>query len=157
MIFNRIKFVSMLAVVNMLLWPVSVFSADWNTNEDGVVLDGYDVVSYRSDDKAVKGQADFSAEYDSVKFYFSSQNNKDLFNANPDFYAPKYNGYCAFAVGKNGAKVPANPETFKMYNGELLVFFNDLYEGNKFNTKVPWNEDESELYSKAQQNWAKLN
>lgn len=153
---NKLNLANMLAVLIMLLLPHAVMAADWNTNDDGVVLNGYDVVSYRTNDKAVKGSSDFSAEYDGVRFYFSSQANKDLFDGSPEVYAPKYNGYCAFAVGKNGAKVPANPETFKMYNGELLVFFNDLYEGNKFNTKVPWNEDENELYSKAQHNWVNL-
>ena len=153
---TKSKITGVLASLIILLIPVTVFAGDWNTNEEGVVLNGYDVVSYRTDDKAVEGSADFSVEYDGATFHFSSQAHKDLFIENPGTYTPKYNGYCAFAVGKNGAKVSANPETFKMYNGELLVFFNDMYEGNQFNTKVPWNQDESELYSKAQLNWVNL-
>ena len=154
--FLKSKLVPILAILITYFSSFAVNASDWNTNKDGVVLDGYDVVAYQKNDKAVKGLADHSAQYDGVMFYFSSQAHKDLFTENPIAYAPKYNGYCAFAVGQNGAKVPANPDTFKMYNGELLVFFNDLYEGNKFNTKIPWNENENDLFSKAQQNWINM-
>ena len=93
----------------------------------------------------------------SLNFQFSSKENRDAFVNNPAHYVPKYNGYCAFAVGAKGAKVPANPDSFKLYNGELLVFFNDLYDGKQFNTKIPWNADERKLHSQAETNWKKLN
>jgi hypothetical protein len=63
-------------------------------------------------------------------------------------------------VGAKNAKVPADPKTFNLYNGELLVFFNDLWEGQKFNTKVPWNQQEQELYTRRKTiggAWAKHN
>ena len=134
----------------------SAFAGTWNTNKANVVLDGYDVVAYRNVDKAIKGSARYTASYDGVKFYFSNAKNLATFKKNPAQYVPKYNGYCAFAVGANNAKVPANPDSFKLYNGELLVFFNDMYKGEKFNTKIPWNGDEKKLYSKAESNWKSL-
>jgi len=134
----------------------SVFAGSWNTNKNGVVLDGYDVVSYQTQDKAVKGSSKYSTEYDGVKFYFSSKKNKKLFVKNVTKYIPKYNGYCAFAMAAKNAKVPANADTFKIYNGELMVFFNDFHDGTKFNTKIPWNASEKNLYSKAESNWKKL-
>lgn len=134
----------------------SAFAGTWNTNKANVVLDGYDVVAYRNADKAVKGSAKYASEYDGVKFYFSNAQNLAAFKQDPTLYLPKYNGFCAFAVGAKNAKVPANPDTFKLYNGELLVFFNDMWDGQKFNTKVPWNNDEKALYSKAETNWKSL-
>jgi hypothetical protein len=82
----------------------------WFTNAENQVLDGYDVVAYQSTDKA-----------------------------DPAKYAPSFGGYCAFAMGNAGQKVPANLDTFKMHNGKLLVFFNNMYKGKKSNTKIPWN------------------
>ena len=149
------KFLSRLPIFMSLFLTASAFAGDWNTN-NGVVLDGYDVVSYRTDDQAIKGSSDISAKYDNVTFNFVTKEHKDMFVKNPEKYIPKYNGYCAFAVGVQDAKVPANADTFKMYNGELLVFFNDMYKGKKFNTKVPWNNEEKNLYEKAESNWAKL-
>lgn len=146
-----------LLLIGTLIVSSVAFAADWNTNNKGVVLDGYDVVAYQALDQPVKGLPSYAARYDGVKCYFVSKENQQLFIENPTRYTPKYNGYCAFAVGANNAKVPANPETFKFYNGELLLFFNDLWEGNQFNTKVPWNQDESKLFNQAEANWPKLN
>ena len=142
-------------VVGSMLTNV-VFAGDWNTNKDNVVLDGHDVVAYHAMDKPVKGSAIFQTEYDGVKFFFSDAKNQAAFAKDPQKYAPKYNGYCAFAVSAKNAKVPANADTFKIHNGDLLVFFNDDYEGQKFYTKVPWNADEKSMYSNAQKNWAGL-
>jgi len=140
----------------LILSPLSAFAGQWNTNKNGVVLGGYDVVSYHTADRAIKGSPRFAAKYDGVKFYFTTKQHRDMFIKNPEKYTPKYHGYCAFAVGAKNAKVPANADTFKLYNGELFVFFNDLNEGKKFNTKIPWNNDEKKLFLQAEKNWEKL-
>ena len=152
------KLVTRLTTVffSLALTTSVALAANWNTNADNVVLDGYDVVAYRTHDRAIKGLSRHNAHYDGVKFHFANQENRDAFAKDPAMYAPKYNAYCAFAVGAKGAKVQANPDSFKIYNGELLVFFNDMYRDKKFNTKVPWNADERRLYSKAEQNWKSL-
>lgn len=144
------------AIVSFALIAPVAHSADWNTNADNVVLDGYDVVAYRTEDRAVQGLPRYSANYDGADFHFSNQANRDTFASDPAMFAPKYRAYCAFAMGKNGKKVPANPDSFKFYNGELLVFFNDTFNDKKFNTKVPWNADERKLYSRAEVNWKSL-
>ncbi len=128
----------------------------WNTNSDNLVLDGYDVVAYHQQDRAVRGRARFSTTYEGAGFRFDSQENLTAFQANPEAFVPKFGGYCAFGVAAKKARVPANPETFKIYNGELLLFFNDLYEGQKVNTKVMWNQNERSLYEQAVAGWKTL-
>ncbi|GAB4195674.1 MAG: YHS domain-containing (seleno)protein [Wenzhouxiangellaceae bacterium] len=152
---NRLS--QVLIAVALLSLTLSVQAGDWNSNDANVVLDGYDVVAYHTQAEAVRGDASHALEYDGAVFHFSSAENRDLFKADPDKYAPKYKGYCAFAVSAKNAKVPADPKTFKLYNGELLVFFNDLWDGQKFNTKVPWNADEQAMYRQAEQHWPALN
>ena len=131
-------------------------ATSWNTNDNGVVLDGYDVVAYFNEDRAVKGRYDLNAEHDGVRFHFSSRENLAAFQEDPGKYTPKFGGFCAFGVAANEAKVPTNPTTFKIYNGELLLFFNDVYQGKKVNTKVLWNQDELVLYEKATVTWPTL-
>lgn len=143
------------AVILVLLTSIAS-AGDWNTNDQNVVLDGYDVVAYHTMAKAVKGSEAFAMDYDGATFYFVSADHLKAFDENPGKYAPKYNGYCAFAVGAKNAKVPSDPQTFKLYNGELLVFFNDLWDGQPFNTKVPWNQQEKDLYAQAEDNWRGL-
>ena len=129
---------------------------EFNINENGIVLGGYDVVSYFTQYEALKGSAKFEATYQNVKFWFANDENKEKFLENPENFLPQYGGYCAFAVGKKNAKVPSNPQTFKLYEGKLYLFFNDDYEGKRMNTIIPWNNHEKEMKKMADNNWEKL-
>ena len=142
----------LLAITLLFISSLSM-AESWNINKKGVVLDGYDVVAYRTQDKAVQGSSQFALKYDGAVFYFSSQENADMFQKDPKTYLPKYNGFCAFAAANGKTDVPANADTFKIYNGELLVFFNDMHKGSKFNTKIPWNASEKKMYESAETNW----
>ncbi len=124
--------------------------------ESGVAIKGYDVVAYFTDYKAVKGKSDYSVKYDGVTFYFASEEHKNMFIEQPGHYLPEFGGYCAFAMAKMNKKVPTDPETFKIYNGRLYLFFNDMYEGKKFNTIVEWNKEESSLLETANKNWSAI-
>jgi len=64
-----------------------------NTNFFGVAIKGYDTVAYHSEGRAVKGKSEFSHKWNDAKWYFSSAENKDLFAADPERYAPQYGGY----------------------------------------------------------------
>jgi YHS domain-containing protein len=124
-----------------------------NTNDQGVVLDGYDVVSYFTEDRAVRGNAEHTVEHNGAKFYFSNRENRELFRTAPESYVPQFEGYCAFGVAAHKMRVPSDPRTFKIYNGGLLLFFNDLHEGTPVNTKVMWNANEQQLYADASGTW----
>ena len=64
-----------------------------NTTFFGVAIKGYDTVAYHTEDRAVKGKSKFSHKWNDAKWYFSSVENKDLFAADPERYAPQYGGY----------------------------------------------------------------
>ncbi|HAA15904.1 MAG TPA: YHS domain protein [Cytophagales bacterium] len=130
--------------------------AKYNVDEDGVVLSGYDVVSYFNEDGPAQGKAKFSAEHDGATYYFASKKNRNAFQADPEAYLPQYGGFCAYAIAAMGAKVPVDPETFKVADGKLYLFFNDLYNGEPMNTLVPWEADEASLMKTANDNWKKM-
>ncbi len=129
---------------------------DISSNEQGIALSGYDVVAYYETNSALRGNRDHQLEYTGATYYFTSEEHKQAFEQNPEKYLPQYGGYCAFAMAMQGAKVPADPKTFKLRDGKLYLFFNDYHEGLPFNTIVPWNADEQNLLQKAQANWEKL-
>lgn len=120
--------------------------------DGGVAIDGYDPVSYFTQNKAVKGKKDMSVYYQGVTYYFSSVANKDLFKANPSRYEPEYGGWCAYAMGEKGEKVSIDPETFKVLNGKLYLFYNRFFN----NTLKDWNKNEASLKAKGDVNWTKL-
>ncbi|WP_284651666.1 YHS domain-containing (seleno)protein [Flavobacterium terrisoli] len=117
-----------------------------------VAIQGYDPVAYFTQKKAVKGKKEIASTYEGVTYYFSSQANKDAFAKNPLGYEPQYGGWCAYAMGANGEKVEINPETFKVLDGKLYLFYNAYFN----NTLKSWNKDESNLKKKADANWKKI-
>ena len=64
-----------------------------NTTFFGVAIKGYDAVAYHTEGRAVKGKSKYSHKWNDAKWYFTSAENKDLFAADPERYAPQYGGY----------------------------------------------------------------
>lgn len=126
------------------------------TNDQNVANNGYDVVNYFVTNTAARGTKQFSAEHEGATYYFVNEDNLNVFKANPGNYLPQFDGYCAFAVAKMNQKVPVDPETFRIDDGKLYVFFNDYYEGSPFNTIVPWLQNEADMEKLAAENWRGL-
>jgi YHS domain-containing protein len=120
--------------------------------EKKVAIQGYDPVAYFKQNKAVEGKANLVATYEGVTYYFSSPTNKDSFLKNPAGFEPQYGGWCAYAMGSAGEKVEINPETFKIVEGKLYLFYNAFFN----NTLKSWNKDENQLKAKADLNWKKI-
>ena len=147
-----------LLILFVLLFSTTVFSqsiskrvTDFNL-EKKVAIQGYDPVAYFVQKKAVKGKSTLASTYDGVVYHFSSQANKDLFLKNPSSYEPQYGGWCAFAMGDYGEKVEINPETFKIIDGKLYLFYSAFFN----NTLKSWKKDETNLKKKAHTNWKKI-
>ena len=116
-----------------------------------IAVEGYDVVSYFQG-KPIKGDGKIRANYQSVYYQFSNQENLQLFIKNPSRYLPEYGGWCAYAMGSSGEKVEVDPLTYKIVKGKLHLFYNAFFN----NTLTDWNKDEVNLKAKADQNWIKL-
>jgi YHS domain-containing protein len=125
---------------------------EFNLSKAGIGLSGYDIVSYFQQNKAVKGSSNFTVVYEGVTYYFSSQENKEIFQKNPSQYEPQYGGWCAYAMGSDGSKVEVDPETFKINNGKLYLFYHTFFN----NTLNKWNADEARLKKNADANWIKI-
>ena len=121
--------------------------------EDGIAIQGFDPVTYFTLNKAVKGNKDVLLMERGVVYYFSNNENRELFKKNPEKYAPEYGGWCAYAMGSKGEKVSIDPGTFKIVNNRLYLFYNHFFN----NTLKDWNKDEVNLKTMADNNWNKLN
>lgn len=122
-----------------------------NIDKNKLSLEGYDAISYIAMNKAVKGNKDISYSYQGVTYRFSSKQNLEKFKASPDKFLPQYGGWCAYAMGYSGDKVEVDPETFKIKDGKLYLFYNAFFT----NTLPKWNSDEQNLKIKADKNWNK--
>lgn len=135
-----------------LLFILPVQDKTHTNNKNGVGIQGYDPVSYFKDRNPREGDSDIVAVFDDVKYFFISEENKHTFESDPARYLPEYGGWCAYAIGKSGDKVKVDPNTFKIVDGKLYLFYN--FKG--YNTLSEWNKDESNLLLKARENWARI-
>lgn len=120
--------------------------------EKGIAIQGYDPVAYFTSNKATQGTKDMAVVYQGATYYFSSTENKEAFKKNPTKYEPQYGGWCAYAMGHDGSKVEIDPETFKIIDNKLYLYYNKYFN----NTLKSWNKDEANLKSHADANWQKI-
>lgn len=146
----------MILAVLILIGANSAFAQSVNTDKNKLANNGYDVVNYFTTNTAEKGSIEFSTINESATYYFVNGENLNAFKKDPNKYLPQFEGYCAFAVAKMNKKVPVDPQTFRIDDGKLYLFYNDFWEGKPFNTIVPWLNNEAEMLKMAETNWKTL-
>ncbi len=127
-----------------------------NLNKQGVILDGYDAVSYFQGSQPKKGSSQFQAQHDGATYWFASAENKQEFLKNPKKYEPQFGGWCAYAVADSKSKVDVDPKSFVIQDGRLLLFYNGLWG----DTRKKWmstKDKDSKIYLKeADANWPEV-
>ncbi len=122
----------------------------FNVDSKGLWVEGYDPVAYLVQGKAMKGSVQITTTYKGAAFRFSNATHLALFKKDPEHYLPQYGGWCAYALGANNEKVEVDPETFKVKDGKVFLFYNAFFN----NTLTTWNKNEAQLYQSAEQHWA---
>ncbi len=116
--------------------------------ERRLALGGYDPVAYFEDGQPAKGAREFWFAFDDVVYLFRSAQHRDIFAADPERFAPQYDGYCAGGISK-GYKAEPDPEAWLIANGKLFVF--------QFKDRVAiFQKRIEELAAKANENWVSL-
>jgi YHS domain-containing protein len=138
------------AVAPLASHAVKQTGGEYNTLYAGLGAKGYDVVAYFTKGKPLQGSAKHESVYGGVTWRFANADHREMFEANPEKYAPQYGGFCSWgaANGKLFDVDPANGWT--IVDGKLYLNFNaDL---NKTFTK-----DAAKFIPKADKNWESLN
>ncbi|TRY29896.1 YHS domain-containing (seleno)protein [Aliiglaciecola sp. M165] len=124
---------TLLAVLVMGFTSVAFAGVDTQTNENGVILAGYDAVAYFTVGEPTLGNAEFTAVHKDAIYRFSSAENRDLFTQNPEKYEPAYGGFCAFGA-TFGKKFEVDGKAFEIVDGKLYVNKNrQVYDAWKQN------------------------
>lgn len=127
-----------------------------STDDNNLAAGGYDVVGYFSANRAIEGSSAFETSHEGATYRFSSAENLAAFCADPGKYAPAFGGFCPFGAVMMGQCVPTDPKTFRVQDGRLLLFFNDMWEGQMFDTSQKWDEDPKGMLTKADAVWAEV-
>lgn len=140
-----------LFAIGVLLVAVSAFAGTKtlvNVDKDGLGIKGYDPVAYFTQNQPVKGNPQFQSSHNGVKYYFTSQSNKAMFDANPSKYEPQFGGFCAYAASRNRT-APIEVDAFQIVNGRLLLQYDKSVQ-EKFNKDTQGN------LKQADSNWPGL-
>jgi len=129
-----------------LIAPVAVSAQTFA--ERGVALRGADVVAYFTDHRLVRGRAEFSAEWDGVRWLFANAEHRARFLADPAAYAPAYGGFCAWAVSQ-GYTAPTDPAAWRIVEGRLYLNYDQ-------SIKRRWERDIPGHIASADKNWPRL-
>jgi YHS domain-containing protein len=122
------------------------FGSDVTHSTPGI--SGYDPVSYFTKGTPQRGSGYHVADYQGVTYAFTSEEHKDMFNANPSKYAPAYGGWCAYGVAV-GKKFVADPKVWKIVNGKLYVNLDR-------DIQAKWNKDIPGHIKTANENWKEI-
>ena len=134
--------VALLAAPGCALDPVH------QTPVGGVAIDGDDPVAYFDHGRPAKGSGEHSAEWQGATWRFTSAEHRLRFVAEPERYAPRYGGYCAWAVG-HGYTAPGDPEAWSIVDGKLYLNYND-------EVKTMWTPDAAKWIAEGDVNWPRL-
>lgn len=144
------KLVKNAALSILLAIPATqTWAVDEHYIGDSAVIGGYDVVAYHTDGMPIKGNAEFAAMYQGVKWQFSSADNLAKFEADPAKYAPAYGGWCAAGASK-GKKVPTKPDLWSIVDGQLY-----LNSSPKAHNKL-FLANTDEVIRKGESNWKRI-
>ena len=110
-----------------------------------VAIEGYDPVGYFLESKPVEGDDSHQLEWSGASWHFKSAENKALFEANPEKYAPQYGGYCAWAASQNTV-AGIEPDQWTIVDGKLYLNYDE-------EIKAKWLVDTTKHISNGYKNW----
>lgn len=110
---------------------------------------GYDVVSYFTHVKPLKGHAEITATYDGVVYQFSSTENRIRFMQTPAKFIPQFGGWCSMTLAQGRATTPTF-DNFAILSGRLYLFERTL----SINGKDLWLKDPKRNEKAAIKNYA---
>jgi YHS domain-containing protein len=113
-----------------------------------VAIEGTDPVAYFTEGKPIAGSSEFEHEWMGATWRFASAENRDLFAADPEKYAPQYGGYCAWAVSQ-GYTAKIDPEAWSIVDDRLYLNYSK-------DVRTQWSEDIPGNITKGDANWPKL-
>ncbi len=85
-----------------------------------VILEGYDLVAYFRQERAVRGNPNIVSTYHGATYLFATKKDKEAFDKNPAKYEPQYGGFCASSLA-NGRRQESDPNQFHIQKGKLYV------------------------------------
>lgn len=118
-----------------------------NTGPDKVAIKGHDPVAYFTEGRPMQGSPEFTHSWNDAVWHFVSAEQRDLFAADPERYAPQFGGHCAMALTRGEIRT-IDPTAWAIVDGRLYLSYTKRGI-NKF-------QQDTQNVGKAERNWAEL-
>lgn len=132
-----------------------VFRVGYGQNEpeifqvDGIAIAGFDPVAFFVEEMPRKADGVISYSWKGAEWWFTSEDNKELFQENPSKYIPQFGGYCAWGM-REGYKADTNPKkAWTLFDGKLYLNYDK-------GTMKGWLPEKEESIRIASDNWSKM-
>lgn len=113
--------VAALAIAAALAGCGTRYATVKDRNGDDLMLLGHDPVAYFTQGKALRGDPAISAKHDDVVYYFTSDEHRRRFVAEPGRYVPQYGAFCSSGAAY-GVKLGSDPTEWRIVDGRLYIF-----------------------------------
>ena len=130
------RFVAGYGAVFALLLSAIAAAEISDADKSNVAIGGYSPVSYFTENRPERGQAEFAVEHDGMVYFLTSAKQVATFNDNPDKYRPRHRS-CAYSLAY-GMVLPLDPTNFKIIGGTLLLF----HRSEEKDALLEWNSSE---------------
>lgn len=121
----------------------------WVADPDtGLALGGYDPVAYWASERPRLGSREFQLDWGGTTWEFVNEGNRTAFQADPEVYAPRFGGHCAFAIA-SGYSTEGTPGHFVVWKGKLLLFADAV-------SRAAFLQDPDRLLAEADRRWPAL-
>ncbi len=138
---------AIIAALAALAIPAAASAKDpvYTGRFNNVAVEGHDPVAYFTEGNPVKGDDQYTYDYNGATWKFSSAENREAFVADPEKFAPQFGGYCAWAVSQ-GYTARGNPSNWTIVDDKLYLNYNDSVQRK-------WEKDIPGFIAKAEKNW----
>ena len=123
--------------------PARVFA------EGGLAIRGTDPVAYFTQGAPVVGDPAITHDWAGATWAFATAENRDRFAADPEAFAPRYGGFCAWAVAAKSALYSTQPENWSIVDGRLYLNYDDAVQRT-------WDADRAGFIAQADARWPEV-
>ena len=105
-------------------------------------------MAYFIEKRPVKGLPEFEYVWRGARWRFAGVANMEMFSHDPEKYAPRYGGYCAYAVSQ-GKFADIDPDAWTVLEGKLYLNLNK-------DVQKLWEKDMKKYIEMADRNWPRM-
>ncbi len=146
---NSVVLVLSILFFSPLLWAKEPVSVGYF---NGAAIGGHDTTAYHGlarGDKAKKGDKTYVVEWKGATWRFVTKEDSERFAANPEKFAPAYNGHCANALSLGEGLIKTNGKHWAIFDDQLYLFYaprgakrwlNGDYKAYKQQADSAWSE-----------------